>query len=191
MTGTEQTNGSGGLIIDVHAHFLDDAVLQLAQSHSVLTGFGANPLVKPPGGWPPLFAKMMSPERQIEDMDARGVAKHVITASTVISPLGWADGPRAAELNRRLNDQIAGWVAHRPDRFVGSFTLPLQALDLAMAEFNRATRELKLGIVNLPANVDGVYLGESRFHPLWSAIHGISAMRCGTRSDNQSRRRAS
>jgi aminocarboxymuconate-semialdehyde decarboxylase len=163
--------------IDFHVHLLDEEVLALAQSHSVLTNFGANPLLKPPGGWPPLFARMMSPERQLEDMAARGIDRHVLTASTVISPLGWAEARRALELNRRLNDLIAGWVARYPGRFVGSCTLPLQAPDLALSELERAARELKFPVVNLPANVDGVYLGEPRFHPLWSAIRelGITA----------------
>jgi len=175
--GKTAANGSKAGVLDFHAHFLDESVLELAQSHSVLTGFGANPLLKPPGGWPLLFAKMMSAERQIEDMDARGVARHVITASTVISPTAWADAERALELNRRLNDEIASWAARRPDRFVGSFTLPLQSPDLAMGELERATRELGLRVANLPANVDGVYLGEPRFHPLWSSLRtaGVTA----------------
>ncbi len=164
-------------VIDFHAHFLDEEILELAQRYSVLTGFGAHPLLKPPGGWPPVFAKMMSAPEQIEDMEARGVDIHVITASTVISPLGWAEGPPALELNRRLNDLIAEWVARFPGRFVGSFTLPLQVMDLAMAELERAARELGLRVANLPSNVDGAYLGEPRFHPLWSSIRelGVTA----------------
>ncbi len=166
-------NGNRPRTIDFHAHFLDEQVLELAQRHSVLTGFGANPLLKPPGGWPPLFAKMMSAARQVEDMEARGVDSHVITASTVISPLGWADGARALELNRRLNDSIAAWVVRFPGRFVGSFTLPLDTIDLAIAELDRAARRLGLKVVNLPANVGGAYLGEPRFHPLWSSIREL------------------
>lgn len=164
-------------MIDFHAHFLDEQVLELAQRHSVLTGFGANPLRKPPIGWPSVFVKMMSAPQQIEDMERRGVNLHVITASTVISPLAWAEGPRALDLNRRLNDLIAEWVARFPGRFVGSFTLPLQAMDLAMAELERATRQLGLRVANLPSNVGGAYLGEPRFHSLWSSIRelGVTA----------------
>jgi aminocarboxymuconate-semialdehyde decarboxylase len=172
---TDQTADNMGRppVIDFHAHFLDGDILELAQPHSVLTGFGASPLRKPPDGWPPVFAKMMSAPQQIEDMQTRGVDMHVISASTVISPLGWAAGAQALELNCRLNDSIAGWVARFPDRFVGSLTLPLQEPDLAFRELERAARELGLRVVNVPANVDGVYLGESRFHPLWSSIREL------------------
>jgi aminocarboxymuconate-semialdehyde decarboxylase len=164
-------------VIDFHVHFLDEQILELAQRHSVLTGFGAHPLHKPPSGRPPIFAKMMSAPAQIEDMEARGVDRHVITASTVISPLGWAAGSRALDLNRRLNDLIAEWVARCTGRFVGSFTLPLQAMDLAMAELERAVRQLGLRVANLPANVGGAYLGEPQFHPLWSSLRelGVTA----------------
>ena len=82
----------------------------------------------------------------------------------------WAEPEHQAELERRTNDAAAAWVAHAPDRFVGSFTLPLRSVDLALRELDRATDDLGLRVANLPAQCDGDYLGAPRFRPIWEAI---------------------
>lgn len=103
-------------------------------------------------------------------MDERGVDVHVVSAIPAVTPTGGADAQTALDLNRRYNDRIAAAVRDHPGRLVGSFTLPLQDLDLALAEMERAHGELGLGVIQLPANIDGVYLGESPRRPLWEEI---------------------
>ena len=113
---------------------------------------------------------MLLPERQIEDMDRLGIDVNVISLSTVIGGTAWADAETELELVKRVNDRAAEWCAAYPKRFVGSFVLPLQDMDLSMREFERATGELKLKVANLGATYGGVYLGHARFHPLWQAV---------------------
>jgi aminocarboxymuconate-semialdehyde decarboxylase len=159
------------LVVDFHAHFLEQDVLERSQGKTVLTGFGTRQPATA-GGAQRLVTldKMLLPERQIEDMDRRGIDVDVITLSTVIGGTSWADPKTEAELVKRCNDRAAEWRAAYPQRFVGSFVLPLQDLDLSMREFERATGALGLKVANLGASYGGLYLGHARFHPLWDAV---------------------
>jgi aminocarboxymuconate-semialdehyde decarboxylase len=72
-------------------------------------------------------------------------------------------------MTRQLNDMIATWTVKHPSRFIGSFTLPMTDMSATLAELERAVRQLRLSVVNLPANIGGAYLGDARFDPLWQA----------------------
>jgi aminocarboxymuconate-semialdehyde decarboxylase len=159
--------------IDVHAHFLHPEVMRESAPRWILSGFGARPFEPPPPGSPRALqtAKMLDPEQQLADMDARGIDVHVLSASTVVQGTAWAEPAHQAELERKANDEAARWVAHAPERFVGSFTLPLRDVDLALQELERAVDELGLRVANLPAQVEGDYLGAPRLRPVWEAIH--------------------
>lgn len=161
------------MIVDIHAHVLDEAALHVAGPHGAASGFGARPSLPPPGS---RFAEindlMLHPERQVAAMDERGVDVHLISAILAVTPTGWAERAVAVELNRRYNDLIAEAVRAFPSRLVGSFTVPLQDLDAALAELDRADGELGLRVIQLPASIDGVYLGEPPLRPLWNEIAG-------------------
>src|SRR5918995_7177264 len=155
--------------VDFHAHVLHPEVYALAVNHNVVSGFGARPMDKHPlpgsDRWH-LFSKMTLPDVQVADMDERNIGKAVISTSTVSQSVFWADGTLAAKLDRAANDRIAEWVALHPTRFAGAFTLPLQDMRLALAELQRCVEVHHLQVVNLPAQVQGRYLG----HPTFEAL---------------------
>jgi aminocarboxymuconate-semialdehyde decarboxylase len=160
-------------VIDFHAHVLHPAVYARTVNRNVVSGFGARPMEPAPQpGSPrwPMFSKMVVPAVQIADMDARGVDHAVIATSTVSQSTFFADGALAAELDRQANEGVADWVKAHPDRFTGAFTLPLQDMPRALREFDHAVDKLNLRIANLPASVDGRYLGDPVFEPLWEAM---------------------
>jgi aminocarboxymuconate-semialdehyde decarboxylase len=160
-------------VVDFHAHLLHRDVLAETATHSVALPGGQAPV--PPPGTPlaDAQAKMLDPVRHLEDMDVRGIDVEVLSAVSVLVPTGWADGQTALRLNRTLNDTVAAWVRRAPSRFVGTFTLPLQDLALALAELERAVRELDLRVANLPAQINGTYLGDPGLRPLWDAISDL------------------
>jgi aminocarboxymuconate-semialdehyde decarboxylase len=158
-------------VIDVHAHVLDEHALEIAGPEGAASGFGARPSTPPPGSrFAAVNELMLHPERQVAAMDERGVDVHLVSAILAVTPTGWAQPDVALELNRRYNDRIADAVRAHPTRLVGSFTVPLQDLDLALAELERAHRELGLAVIQLPASINGVYLGEPPLRPLWDEI---------------------
>jgi aminocarboxymuconate-semialdehyde decarboxylase len=158
-------------VVDVHAHVLDAHALEVAGPHGAVSGFGARPSIPPPGSrFAEMNAVMLDPARQVAAMDEAGVDVHLISATLAVTPTGWAAPEVALDLNRRYNDLIAGAVADHPGRLVGSFTVPLQDLELALGELTRADDELGLRVIQLPAQIDGVYLGEPMLRPLWEEI---------------------
>jgi aminocarboxymuconate-semialdehyde decarboxylase len=159
-------------VIDFHTHFVHPPVMARCAPRGVLAGFGQHSFEPPPPDSPRgrQTAKMMDPEAVIADMDARGIDVHVLTSSSVVQYTAWAEPEEQAGLERMVNDECARWVATAPERFVGSFTLPLRDMTLALAELQRASTELGLRVVNLPAQVDEEYLGAPRYEPMWEAL---------------------
>ncbi len=165
-------------VIDFHAHVVDPEVYARAVNHNAISGFGAHPEGPRPepgtlrAGY---YERYSSPEAQLKDMDALGIDIHVISSTGVSQSSWWAEPNLAAELDRHANQWIAQWVKDYPTRFVGSFTLPLQDVELALKELEHAVGTLGLRVANLPAEINGVYLGNSRFRPLWAALqrHGV------------------
>lgn len=155
------------MVIDFHVHMLDAEVFRASTNKTVFTGFGAHPAPAPRPGTEGLLARMMRPEAVLEDLDARGIDKAVITSSSVLQGTSWADPETDAELCRRCNDTTADWAARFPARFIGSATLPLQQPDLALRELDRSG----LRVVNAGSSYDGVYLGDPVYHPFWEAVH--------------------
>jgi aminocarboxymuconate-semialdehyde decarboxylase len=162
----------GSPVVDFHAHVLERDVLERSFLHNVASGFGANGPPATGSRQERLHESLLDPVGHLADMDRLGIDVSVLSLSTVISGGQWADPPTDLELNQLANDHIAGLARAHPQRFVGSFSLPLQDLELSLAELERCVDELVLRVVNLPAAVRGVYLGNPRFFPLWEAIAG-------------------
>ncbi len=159
-------------VVDFHAHFLQPEVMREAAPRWILGSFGTRPFTPPEPGSPRALqtAAMFEPARQLAEMDERGIDLHVVSAATAVQGTDWAEPDHQAELERLNNDTAARWVAHAPGRFVGTFTLPLRDVDLALLELDRAVDELGLSVANLPAQSQGEYLGAPRFRPLWEAL---------------------
>ena len=177
-TPTPSTTPSAFPVIDFHTHALDPEVYARCVNHNVITGFGANAEgARPEPGTlrAAYYERYTSPEMHIKEMDALGVGIHVISGGGANSSTFWAEPSLAAALDRRANETIAKWVAAYPTRFIGMFTLPMQDVALAVKELDHAVGTLELRVANLPAESQGVYLGDPHFRPLWEAIdhHGV------------------
>jgi aminocarboxymuconate-semialdehyde decarboxylase len=156
------------LVIDFHTHMLDADMVRLCAGHNAITGFGQKAIPDTPR-----FKKFYDPELQIADMDQRGIDMHVVFTGPVFMSTWWADAATASQLTRQMNDIVAGWLRRFPERFVGTVTLPLQDIGVAAAELRRGVEELGHRAVMLPANVEGVYLGDRKFWPLWQEIRRL------------------
>jgi len=159
------------VIVDIHAHLMHPHALEVAGPHGAAFGFGARPHIPPPGSrFAQINALMLDPARQVAAMDERGVDVHLVSAILAVTPTGWAAADVALDLCRLYNDAAAEAARAYPTRLVGSSILPLQDLDLALAELERCCSQLGLGVLQLPANIGGVYLGEPPLRPLWDEI---------------------
>ncbi len=120
--------------------------------------------------FPGISDKLTIPAARIEHMDRMGVDVQGL-ATFVSQYFYWAPGPAAAESARIQNDNLAAAAAERPDRFVPlGATVPLQDIDLAIAEMDRVVDELGFKGLQVGGTVDGRNLDEPRFRPFWSAV---------------------
>jgi aminocarboxymuconate-semialdehyde decarboxylase len=81
----------------------------------------------------------------------------------------WLEAPAGLEVTRHVNHTIAEMVATRPDRFFGLGAVPLQDADLAAREVSDLRGRFGMVGVEVGSNVDGAYLGDARFDPLFAA----------------------
>jgi predicted TIM-barrel fold metal-dependent hydrolase len=79
-------------------------------------------------------------------------------------------------LARKINDQLAKFITAHPDRLGGFAILPLPDIDAALREIEHAYDSLKLDGVVLFTNIDGFYLGDKRFDPVFDELNRRDAV---------------
>jgi uncharacterized protein len=121
--------------------------------------------------------KRTAPIRALWDLDARlrviepfeDYAQIISLAAPPIEALGGATS--SSDLARLANDEMAGLVRDRPDRFVGFVAgVPLDDVDATLAEIDRAVRELGALGIQIYTHVNGLALDDSRFEPVFTRM---------------------
>jgi predicted TIM-barrel fold metal-dependent hydrolase len=115
------------------------------------------------------------------DLDARFRAMdtagdgYIQIINTANPPVEHIAGPKEAlELSRIANDEIAELVARFPDRFAGGAAcLPLNDVDAALAELDRAMHQLGFRGVQIYTDVNGRPLDDARFTPVFDAVAAL------------------
>jgi aminocarboxymuconate-semialdehyde decarboxylase len=157
------------LRIDIHCHYLNQAVAeQVAHldpaQHEPSVVF-ANALtrdvnlkqIRDRG------PKLSTIETRLRDMDRMGIDMQAVSPAPN-QTYYWTDPELGASLARKLNDRLAEIVATWPDRFVAFGTVPLQNVDLALAELERCRRKLGLRGVEVNPSVNGMDLTDPRLN---------------------------
>lgn len=102
-------------------------------------------------------------EVRLKDMDRMGIDIQAVSPAP-FQTYYWADPELGAELSRGVNEGIARIAATWPDRFVGLGTVPLQNLDLAVAELEHCVNRLGLRGVEINPSVKGMDLTDPRLN---------------------------
>jgi len=98
-------------------------------------------------------------------MDRKGIDISVLSVTPVVF-FYWLDADKGLDAARVLNDGIAAMVASRPTHFRGMATLPMQDVDAAVAELERATREHGFRAVELGCRIKGDLVSDAKFRPV-------------------------
>ena len=151
-------------VIDVHAHYLPEAAFdEMTSGIAVVSRVNDGDLhdcIELNGMRVGTTAEQItSLDSMLRAMDAVGVERRVISPPPFTYRY-WSSPEDALRLHRILNDATAAAVAAHPDRFTGLATAPFQAPDAAIAELERATRELGLSGVTVGTNIDGRTVAE-------------------------------
>lgn len=162
--------------IDIHCHLSTPAVNDLAAPHrrpeyepyDYFMGQDSKDQNKVM--FPTIVDALTNPAARIEYMDAMGIDIQGL-ATFVSQYYYWAPADVAAEAARMQNDTLAQAVADFPDRFRGyGATVPLQDVDMAIVEMDRAVDDLGFKGLQIGGTVDGHNLDEARFRPFWRAV---------------------
>ena len=147
--------------IDVHHHILP-SVYTSALAKIGITSAGGVPFPN----W--------NAQKSLDVMDRNGIA----TAITSISAPGiyFGDFEFSKDLAKRCNEFSADLISDNKMRFGGFAVLPLPDVKAAVNELEYALDVLKLDGVVLLSNVDGHYLGTSKFDDLYSELNRRKAI---------------
>jgi aminocarboxymuconate-semialdehyde decarboxylase len=118
--------------------------------------------------------KCWSPSRRLADLPAMGLARQVISPMPELLSY-WFTAADAQQLLRYLNEQIAAMVAESDGALIGLGAVPLQDIDLAIAELRYAVETLGFAGVEIGSNINGVAIGDPRFDPFFAACEALGA----------------
>ncbi len=114
-------------------------------------------------------------DERIADMDALGIDVQAISPSPG-QFYYFAPPELGRDAARVVNDGIAAAVAKHPDRLVGMGTVPLQNVEMAVAEMRRCVGELGLRGIEISSNVNGRELAEAEFRPFFAVAEELGIL---------------
>ena len=133
-------------IIDVHAHFQPPAIRAMN-------------LPGPMNAW--------DLQKQMDDMDAAGVTRALLSITTPGVP---STGEIARRIARESNEYAAKLASDHGRRFGVFLALPLDDIDAALKEVAYGFDVLKAQGVGLFTSYSGRWLGDAQFDPLFAEL---------------------
>jgi len=110
---------------------------------------------------------------RLAHMDKSGVDVEALS----INPYWYrADRDHAEALIKVQNEQLAGFCAGHPDRFVGFATAALQFPDLAAQQIEHAVKHLGFRGVGVAGSCAGEDLADPKFHPFWQKCEELGVL---------------
>jgi predicted TIM-barrel fold metal-dependent hydrolase len=112
------------------------------------------------------------PVARLSDMDTDAIDVTALYPTYGLMIGGVTERAPALALCRAVNDWMACYCEHRPDRLVGVGVLPLTDADDALAEARRCVEELGFkGVWRRPEQFAGIpHLHDSAYEPLWGYL---------------------
>lgn len=167
------------MIIDLHAHYVPPSFLEAIEKDGAPYGAslrrdGDDPVILMAGRpYGPITRHFYETKARLADMDRAGIDMQVLSLSPPM--VYWADAALGARLARLYNDELAATVAACSDRLAGLATVPLQDVPEAVAELERAIRQLGLRGVYIGSNVCGKDLDHPDLLPFFVKAEALRA----------------
>jgi aminocarboxymuconate-semialdehyde decarboxylase len=115
-----------------------------------------------------------SASRRIEDLADMGLGLQAISPMPELLSY-WMEARDAAGLLRYINEQIAEMVALSDGKLCGLGAVPLQDMDLAIAELDYVIDTLGFAGVEVGSNINGRPIGAPEFAPFFAAAEAKGA----------------
>jgi aminocarboxymuconate-semialdehyde decarboxylase len=161
------------VIVDVHRHFVPrDLVESFEGFRAVDDAVWPEVLYHRDRHLGPLLPRINDLSLVLEDMDRTGVDVSALCNASWLFCY-WSSPSMGARFAREFNDRLAAQVAKHPTRLVGLATVPLQDVDMAIAELRRAVEELDFRGVAVGTNVNGRYFDDPSLLPFLEAAQDL------------------
>ena len=155
-------------VIDVHAHVTPQRFQRAVLSGQMWHGMG------PSDGELSNLKNRWKPAQRIEAMDESGVDVQLVSPTDVFYQYH-QDPAVTAVIAAECNDEVAEMVRDYPARFMGLGTLPMQDPRRAVAEAERAIRQLGLRGFMIDDHVNNLTYDRPDFDPFWTAAEELNA----------------
>lgn len=169
------------LVVDIHCHLGIPAAEALVRKRCpgpppVIAQF-SNPKTNAVNGrqFAQIGRALNGVEQRLEDMDRLGIDVQALSPSPG-QYYYHADPETGRAAARVINDGIAEAVAGNPDRFVGMGTVPLQNIEMAIAEMRRCVTDLDLRGIEISSNVNGADFDAEALRPFWAAAEELGIL---------------
>ena len=166
--------------IDVHTHFFPAGLADLAERTgdarwpSLAVRDGAARIMRGTEVFRPVASTCWNVADRVAALDQAGVA-HQVLSPVPVTLVGWAEPGLAAPFLRAQNDALAEAVASAPERFSALGAVPLQDVELAIAELDRVMDELGFVGIEIGTTVNGVELDALALRPFFAAAEAKGA----------------
>ncbi|MBO9580427.1 MAG: amidohydrolase [Sphingobium sp.] len=114
-------------------------------------------------------------DTRLADMDRLGIDVQALSPSPG-QYFYFAEPETGRAAAQVVNDGMAQAVAQHPDRFVGMGTVPLQNVEMAVAEMRRCVKKLDLRGIEIGSNVNGVDFHAEHLRPFWAAAEELGVL---------------
>lgn len=119
--------------------------------------------------------KLNGVAERLQDMDRLGVDVQVLSPNP--GQYYYFTSPEfGRDLCQTINDQIAEAVASTSNRLVGIGTVPLQRVDLAIAEMRRCVKDCGMRGIEIGTFVDGRELADPYYLPFFKAAEELGIL---------------
>jgi aminocarboxymuconate-semialdehyde decarboxylase len=112
--------------------------------------------------------------KRIADMDAMGLRLQVVSPMPELLST-WMEPAPANDLLRFINDETAEMVGQSGGRMAALGGIPLQDMDLALAELHRLMKDLGFAGVEIGSNLNGKPIGAPEFEPFFAEAEALGA----------------
>ncbi|WJT00756.1 amidohydrolase family protein [Novosphingobium humi] len=170
----------GELVVDLHCHLNVGAADQYIREEvpdapDPLTFVSAASRATNAKLFAEIGAKLNGINERLLDMDRLGVDVQAISPSPG-QYYYFAPPEVGREAARLVNDRMAQAVAEQPDRLVGMGTVPLQNVEMSIAEMRRCVSDLGLRGIEIGSNVAGRELADEDLRPFFAAAEELGVL---------------
>jgi aminocarboxymuconate-semialdehyde decarboxylase len=169
------------LTVDIHCHYISRRAEEIAAPHFSIekepTLAFATDLTRKinQAQKAAVAAKMSDAQIRLSAMDAQGIDVQAISPAPT-QYFYWLPPELGRETCRLINDELAGFAAAHPDRFVAMGTVPLQDTRLAIAEMDRCVRDLGMRGIEISSHVNGEELASGRLDPFFARAEALDVL---------------